>query len=452
MLENMVKKLSEKYVITTAQYGAALNKEFYQNIKKYCSINDAKLIVVPTSGKNITEEPILHPILQEDSNLLITDSYKFNNNLKLKDFGVRPQAINIFTGLDRFAQGDTSYIMPGTKQFLKYIANSHNTHPKALISTGAITHPYYNERHRIGRIAKEDHSYGMVVVEKLNNTYFHFRQVRAMKNGKFTDLGMNYANGRKPTRAKTLAMIPGDVHVPYLNKEHKKATFEQMEYFKPEKLFLHDLFDGQSISHHYQGDNATYYKMSKLQGLDLEKELKETLKVLSEYSSKIKGDVFIVPSNHNEHLDRYLQEGRFIRDKGNDLIASQLYVGLLQGHNPLEYGFNLIGQVPSNVHFLNRNDDYKIRGFQLAKHNDKGASGARGSQRSAEIANGKSILGHSHTPSIIRNTYTMGTSTDLLLDYNAGYYSAWVNTNAVLYEDGSVQLINTLKGSKWRLL
>lgn len=450
MLENMVNNLVKKYLITSAQYNADLNKELYSSMKKYCVENDSQLIVVPMTGKNITEEPILHPTLQEDPDIIITDSYKFNNNLRLRDFGVRPQQINPLTGLERFAQGDTSYILPSTKQVQKYIANSLNELPKTLITTGSITHPYYNERHRVGRIAKWDHEYGGVVAEVENNKIFHLRHLSAMKNGKYTDLGFNYENNRKPRFSRAEALIIGDSHPTILCKKHYKATKEQISVLKPKRIFLHDVFDGMSISHHYKGKNGDYYRAWEKQGLNLEKELKLTLDTIKQYAEGYKGEIYIVASNHDEHLNRYLDEGRFIRDKGNDLIASQIYSGYLQGLNPLEYGLSLVGELPSNITFLDRNDDLKIRGYQLSRHGDRGSSGGRGSQRSNEAAHGKSIVGHSHTPSKIRKTYTVGTSTILNPDYVKGYYSSWVNTNAVLYSNGTVQLLNTLKGN-WRL-
>ena len=449
-LEDKVNKLVKKYVVTTVQYNAPLNNEFYKSMKNYCAVNEAQMIVIPTTGKNITEEQILHPTLQSDTDILITNSYKFNNNLKLTDFGVRSQQINPLTGLERFAQGDTSYIMPGTKQVMKRVANSHNSAPKALMTTGALTHPYYNEKHRVGRIAKHDHRYGMIVVEVEDNNLFHFRNVKSLKNGKFIDLGKLYDGKWKPKKVRALAEVFGDIHPYQLNKVHQQASYEQSKQLNTENLFLHDTFNGYSISHHYKGANSVAYKVAKTQGLNLEEELKETLSVLKDYSANTKGNIYIVPSNHDEHLNRYLDEARFINDKGNDLIGAQIYVGYLQGQNPLQYGLSLVGEIPKNITFLNRNDDFKLKGYQLNRHGDRGSSGARGSQRTHEIANGKSITAHRHAPEIIRDSYVVGTSTDLVLDYTEGYYNSWDNTNAILYEDGSVQLLNTLSNGKWK--
>jgi hypothetical protein len=314
------------------------------------------------------------------------------------------------------------------------------------MTTGAITKPNYNTRHRIGRIAEQDHTYGFVYVETKGNKYFHFRHVRSLKNGNFSDITGEYKNGKHYKSPNVKAMVIGDLHPYDLDPVHKKVTLEQIQRFKPEAIFLHDTFNGRSISHHYHNHNIRKFEVFKEQGLNLENELKLTLKELKDYAGATKGDVYIVASNHDEHLYRYLDEGRFVGDKGNDLIASQLYTAVLQGHNPLQYGLNLVGKVPSNVKFIERDSGLKMLGYELGHHGDEGANGGRGSPRSIENANSKSITAHGHSAFIIRDTYRVGTSTHLRLDYNKGY-SSWTQTNGLLYNNGTVQLLNTIRGN-----
>ena len=452
-LEQVVDKLAKKYIITTAQYNAGVNKNFLKNIELYGEINNAEILIIPTSGKSILEEEILHESIRGYQQ--ITKEYSLNKNLKVKDFGARPQQINPLTGLERFAQGDKSYIMPGTKQVLKYVANSYDDIPKAIMTTGAITLPNYNLRHRVGRIAKQDHTYGFVMVEVKNNKYFHFRHVRALKNGNFSDITGSYKDGKFFKNPGVRSIVLGDIHPYDLDPVQHRINMEQIKTFKPKEVFLHDVFNGKSISHWYEGHNIRKYEVYLEQGLNLEKELRKTLNIITQYS-KVAGKnnkVYIVASNHDEHLYRYLDEGRFVGDKGNDLIASKIYTGILQHPNSrefaLQYGLSLVGKIPSNVVFLSRDSGHKVLGYELGNHGDLGANGGRGSPRSIENANSKSITAHGHSAFIIRDTYRVGTSTKLRLDYNRGGYSNWTNTNALLYDIGTVQLINTINKS-WR--
>ena len=434
----------KRYVITSAQMGAGYNKNLLKNIDKYCSDNGAELIILPMKGKSVHDET-LHPDLVV-RNVVDKDCY-LNKNIKIKNHYITPQQINPLTGIERFAQGDKSFIFAATKQVLKYIANSYDNIPKAVLTSGALTHPNYRNN-RIGRIAKEDHEYGFVVVEKENNTHFHLRQVKALKNGNFSDILGYYKDG-KAYKPKAKALVIGDLHPYDTCVKHEKNTLEQVKYFGGKiDLYLHDTFNGRSISHHYNNRNIRQQEVFLEQGLNLEAELGETLKVINKYANSTKGKVYIVASNHDEHLYRYLDEGRFIGDKGNSYLGALLYASAVDGNNPLEFGLKYVGVLAKNVEFIKRESGHKVLGYELGNHGDLGANGGRSSLRSIEIANAKSVTAHGHSAFKIRDTYRVGTSTKLRLDYNLGY-SNWTQTNAVLYDDGSVQLLNTIN-NRWK--
>jgi hypothetical protein len=137
-----------------------------------------------------------------------------------------------------------------------------------------------------------------------------------------------------------------------------------------------------------------------------------------------------------------------MQDTQNAYLAAKLFVAKVDGDDPLVAGLALSGQLPENVRFLKRDEDYKVRGWQLGSHGDRGPNGGKGSIRSKETAEGKSITGHTHTPEILRDTVVVGTSTYLRLPYTVGP-SSWMNTNALLYDTGTAQLVNIIDGS-WR--
>ncbi len=314
--------------------------------------------------------------------------------------------------------------------------------------TGAVTHPYYNTRNRIGKIALKDHEYGAVLVDVKSPTNYVMRQIKAFRNGKFSDIDGTYTPIKHIPNTGVEAMVLGDIHPYDTDPAHEKVSLNQIQILKPKKLFLHDTFNGKTISHHNVGKSIT--RNSEAGNLTLEDELKYTAKILKKYAKSMNefGDVYIVASNHDEHLFRYLDEGRFVGDKGNDHIGSILYTKTLEGHNPFEYAMRELYDVPENVKFLTRNDSMRIRGYEMAHHGDLGANGGRGSVISIENANGKSITAHSHSAMKKRDTYKVGTSTHYRIGYNRGL-SNWSQTNAVLYESGQVQLLNTIK-RKWK--
>jgi hypothetical protein len=443
-LEEKINTMVQRYVITSAQKGAGYNKQLLKNIDKYCADNNAELLILPLNGKSVLDER-LHKDLELRK--IIDGDYTLNSNIKVKNHYISPQQINPLTGIERFAQGDKSFVFGSPKQVLKYVANSYDVIPKAVLTTGAITKPYYKDN-RIGRIAKEDHEYGFVVVELEDKNYFHLRQVKALKNGNFTDVLGSYNNGRR-YKPKAKALVVGDLHPYHTDPVHEKCTLDQIKYFGGGlDVFLHDTFNGLSISHHWEGHNILKEQYHKKQGLNLEKELITTADAINRYANSTKGKVNIVASNHDEWLYRYLDSGRFVGDAGNSYLGALLYAASVDNRNPLEFGLKYVNHLYPNVVFLERDKGFKMFGYELGNHGDLGANGGRASPRSTEIANAKSITGHGHSAFKIRDTYRVGTSTHLRLDYNKGY-SNWTQTNAVLYADGSVQLLNTIaKGWK----
>lgn len=438
----------KNYVITAAQRGARINQEFLTNLDLYAQTIKAEVIVLPMSGKSVTEETLAEGL---ETYRTITSDTVLNRNVRISNFEVKPQQINPLTGVDRFAQGDRSVIFAGTKQHLKYVANGNTSMPKAIMTTGAVTHPNYRMSHRIGQIAYRDHEYGAVVVQLRNQGKFHFRHIKAQKNGRFYDINTQLHQGELLEVGDVPAMVIGDIHPYDTDPKHLRATFDQIAWYNPKAIFLHDAFNAHSISHHYEGHSIEKAKVAARQGLKLRDELEYTAKVIKGFCDAQEqhgGTVYVVKSNHDEHLYRYLDEGRFIDDPANARVACQLYLAALEGADPLEVGLRTYLPEANNLIFLQRDEDLKVRGYQLGNHGDLGANGGRGSMRSIEAANGKSITGHTHSASKIRDTYKVGTATHYRIGYNRGY-SNWTQTNAVVYDNGQVQLLNTIAG-RWR--
>lgn len=414
----------KRYLITSAQKGATPNKEFLETLEGYAKHNSVnEIIVLPMAGKSITDE-VLHPYLQEKDYSFISSDHRLNDKIKISNYEIKPQQINPTTGLARFAKADISTIFASPKQVYQPIPNHSHKVPKVLLTTGACTHPRYNMNNRIGRIAERDHEYGAILVETGLRQEYNFRHLKGQKNGKLIDLNYQY-DGTHMTKTQPEVLILGDLHNGCTNKKVEKANFQMIHDYKPKKLVLHDVFDGSSISHHEMGQLVT--RAQKHNQLNLEKEIKSLHDKLHEYSKAMgNNQIYIVKSNHDEFLDRYLQAARFVDEPQNAYFASKVLTAMIEGYDPLEYSMSMVGTIPKNVTFLSRDEDFTIRGLQLGNHGDKGANGSRGSFRSLEAAFGGSVTGHGHAPYMSRNLYRVGTSTNLDLGYNVGL-SNWMN-------------------------
>lgn len=439
-----------RYVVTTAQCNIGPNKKYLSSLEKICSEQNADLLILPVRGVD-NKERDLDPVF--DNYTVIQGDKKLNNKIRIKDFDLRPNQIQPLTGLGRFAQSDVSAIVAAPKIAQKVIPNSNTNLPKVLMSTGAVTMPNYKRTHRINKVAREDHTYGAVMVEIVNGTKYHFRHLNALTNGQFVDLGMKYNGNKTPVHVRPPAMILGDWHSGDTNKQVRAETFRMLEEYNPKIVVLHDLFNGHTINHHNQGKILTQYlDAQNRKGKFLPEELTEAASELEEMVTHLSPDaeIVVVKSNHDQWLYDYLDKQEYTKESHpfNHSEALRISQEIIRGRDALEAGLEIYMQNMDRVRFLDINEDYKILGWQIGNHGHKGAHGARGSLRSIENANGKSITGHSHVPGIYRDTWSVGTSTDLQLDYNTGY-SGWMNTHALLYDvgrQGKPQLVNIING------
>lgn len=437
-LEDLIKR----YVITGAQYQAGVNHQFLDSLDTYAKHNNAEILVLPIKYKK-TDEEVLHERLQQYR--IVTDNLSLNSNLQIAHYAVRPQSIEPITGFSRFAKTGKTTIFASPKQRLKVLPN-HLDLPKVLMTTGFVTKPQYDSGFAISSKARADHKFGAIVVEVEDKNIFHYRHVDSQVNGKFYDLGVLY-DGKKMSKNHRGFLVLGDYHGVDVDPQVHQENLRIIERYKPVGVVLHDLFDGQSINHWSQGkslDLAREYNTTKL---SVESEVKETLHVLKELSSALPRDskIYVVKSNHDERIDRWLNEGRYLGEPQNYVIGHRLWLAAYEGKDPLYTAMGLLGDVPKNVEFLSRTDQLKKYGVELGFHGDERMNGGRGSIASKEHAYGKSVTAHVHSPEVLRDTYVVGTNTKLNLGYNSGN-SGWMHTSAFVYPNGKVQMFNYIKG------
>lgn len=437
----------KRYVITSAQCAAGVNSQLLETLQGYCSHNKADLIVLKMPGKTIREDILSSSLGGFD---ILDGSYKLNRKISIKKWNVKPQQIRPLTGLARFTKRDHSTIIASPKQELRTVPNTNKSgkFPKLLLTTGAVTHPRYNLEHRVGTIAKEDHKYGALVVEIVNDTAYHVRHLAALKNGKVYDMGTLYDGKNVIEGSRLELMVLGDWHTGDTDSKVAGATIKMIEEFQPKGIVLHDFFNGHSINHHNAGRIIELYQDYKESGRSLEMEVSECAEELKEFLQEIPKDskIYIVKSNHDIWLDRYLNEGRFIKEPQNVKFASMLLHDIIDGADPLKTAISYFMDVPNNVEFLEEGSDKRVLGWYIGFHGHQGANGARAGKQTYEDAGERTISGHLHYPELYRNNVRVGTSTKLELRYNSGGVSSWFNTHAFLHPNGKPQLINIIDG------
>lgn len=454
--ENVTEELSNSKVLflTTAVNGQFAHQKFMDSIATFCKKNKAKLALLPSHdpAHNLDNEIEWHfdSRIVEEMHPIIFEDYNLNSNLHISGVRINAKQINPTTGLSRISQGHGSFIFASPKQSLEFIPNSNVKMPHAMMSTGSCTLPNYKTTKgnslRTAFLAHYDHVIGGIIVEIKDDKIYHFRQVQADKNGKFIDLGIEYSG--KGTRKVAGDLIMGDYHAGEHDEVAVKGNEDLAKRVKSKRVFLHDMFNGNSISHHEQHNIVVRAQRAKQDEVSLEKELQVTSEQIDRVGSwpSVK-EIVMVKSNHDEFLIRWLQDARFNKDPLNFQMGCKLADLAVDDVDPLQAGIETVRPLKHSkkVTWLQRDEDYKIAGIECGAHGDKGPNGSRGTKKNLEKAYGQAIIGHSHTPGILRGIFQVGTTSKLHLGYNVGP-SSWVHCSCVIYPNGQRQLINFING------
>lgn len=447
-LNDEIKKY-KKFVITTAVMGKEVNKPFADSLRNYAKRNNALLIALPcedvvSRGKKTSKTLEISPELS-DFRVVFKDTY-INNNLCLCAIKVSAKQINPLTGLDRLTvQRQASIIVASPKVFLKYVPNMHYDIPPALMTTGAVTiNNYDTDRYmskRTSTLAEGDHAYGAIIVEVADEHIFHFRHVRASSYNSITDMGIDYLSDGSVQPMDNTVMVMGDSHTGYHDKELHVSIMEAALKSGVDTIFLHDIFNATSVTHHDKGKGITRAIKAKENKLDLKLECTAIRNYLNNII--LHGmDAYIVSSNHDHMLLRWLEEGGYINDPLNYEMGVSLAAAAIKGHDPLKYAIeNEIGYKEERVHWLKEDESCKVYGVECSNHGSAGANGSKGSLQIFEKGLGNCVVAHTHSAAIIRDAYCVGTVGVMDQGYNRGL-SSWTRTCCLIYKNGTKQLIN----------
>lgn len=445
-------------VITSCINDTPINLEYFESLVKYTEEKNYQLFVIPIKYMNpsamnmnstVSYPPIIHPYL-------LQTTVKFGDQFKIiGDCNIQATATHPLTGIDGLCEGMTTIVGHPILQF-KTLAVNHWRDPIILSSTGCISNNNRYSASKAGYRASFHHTFSAVVIE-LDNGFYHLRHLMADDNGGFADLDEYWSkDGMTPTEVD--AIVFGDEHVIFADEEVYQASFfsenSLVHKLRPKYLIRHDVFDAISCGKHDVNNFFNRYKKHNNGSLaNVETEIIETLRHL-EVSTPEWATTMIVGSNHDDHLDQWLNQ---YGEPKNDYINAELYYHMMY-RKLKEYKSGLdvrkafqiyaedIYKVDDNIRFMY--DGFAIHDIQLSSHGHQGPNGSRGSASNLSKIGEKNVIGHSHSPHIIGNTYQVGLSGTKAMDYAKGSPSSWLHTHCVIHKNGTRQLVNIVKG-KW---
>lgn len=443
----------KKYVITTAVADSKADKNFLKALDNYAEKNDAQIVIMPCESVTNSFEKktaIFDPVFNDEKYLFVQEDSELNENITLCSIQVSAKQIKPITGLQRIGNREGSYVFASPKQFLEYVPSGNSrTKNFAIMTPGACTLPsYYTDTFvskRLSYIANFDHTMGAIIVEVLDDQYFDFRQIQSDPDGSFIDMGIQYSPSGS-TKEVPSNIILGDLHGVKVDRDALDYFLDVFNSLKVKSVFAHDIFDGYSISHHIRDIYEKSVRASDGEQ-SLEIELQDTYDLLDKILNFMQPEtLYVVKSNHDEFLTRYLTAGRYVEDPENHYLALKIATALFEDKDVLQHAFETVrdGELDKRIKFLDREDSVKIGGVECAAHGDLGLNGARASINSIEKVYGNAVVGHTHAGAIQRGVFRVGTLSKLNLGYNKGP-SSWTHTCCILYENGQRQLINYVK-------
>jgi hypothetical protein len=440
-------KRRNTFIFTWAQNETPVHSNFFDNLIAYSKHKKAGLHVIAGRYRNPTSvftDQDRDTWTKEVLPFLDANRHSIHKYLQvLSDVKISPTASMPLSGFNSFT-GLESCIIGHPRMHLASLPVLPNYPNKLLLSTGACTVENYTDS-KSGKKGEFHHSLGCVIVE-LDGDHYHIRQITADSNGNFYDLFSRVKDGNveKNTKGCEVAVL-GDLHIRQVDKKAEESSFKLLDVMKPKYTVIHDIFDGQSISHHTKNYPFQLLELEESGSDNVEEEIKE---MFAWVNKRKKYNLVIPAANHNDWLDQWLDKNdwRKERNKKAYLKYANVKAEGLAKKGLVAY---LIDKEFEDVITLDYNGSFRVLGWELALHYDKGANGSRGSATQFKNLNTKSVGGHGHSAFRYDGSFAVGTLTLMDMGYNKGL-SSWTKTNVLIYPDGKAQHVHFINGKFYR--
>lgn len=445
-----------RFVVTAAQNNTRTHKGFLRSLETYCAHNDAKLLVQPVHYKNISLYTANQQYQKYWARLvqpyLVDSRIDLGNGVILRaDINIAATAAQPLSGIQPI-EGQNWVIIGHPQMAMEPVASPGTMAPKRVYTTGACTVANYSET-KLGAKADFHHVHGALVVE-LQNGRAWIRQINADGRGRFYDLDAFYTPEGVTTGHRAATLITGDEHIKAHDPNVKWATYDAPDSItatlRPEVIVRHDVLDAYAGSHHHESDDVLQFRKYWQRDHDFRAELDQAVAFIDE-TTPSGTENWIVPSNHDDHLQKWLARVDPRKDPQNALLIHELkalqYRDALEGGDGSAMRLYMQPRLQSTTYFLDRSTPAVRLGVDMSQHGDVGTNGSRGSARALAKTTYKMVVGHAHGARIIQGVMQVGTSTGRR-EYELGL-GDHSNTHALQYRNGKRTLVDILDG-QWR--
>jgi len=443
----------KRLIVTAAQNNTDVDSKFFKSLKQAAKYYKCEIAVIPIHYKNTTlftrAEDYLKSWDKSVSDYLVHTDIDFNNHVVRSDVRINATTLWPLSGKESHG-GDMSVIFGHPQVALEPVATPADHLPKRLFTTGAITLPNYTVTDA-GEKARFHHVQGALILEKHKGSVF-VRQLNSDESGAFYDLDSKFTPRGHTGGHRLLSLVTGDEHEKwnvvkketYLNKNSIVKTL------KPEFIARHDILDGYAGSHHHEKNPMVQFKKFHNGDNDYRQEIDNVVSFINKTTPSY-SKTLIVPSNHHDHLLKWLMSVDINKDHTNALFALEMNAlmreACLRGENYDPFYLYLKERLTCGFEFLDRNESYLVGGVDLSQHGDVGSNGSRGSAKGLSKSTYKMTIGHGHGARICKGVFQGGVSTGKM-EYERGL-SDHSNTHIIQYKNGKRSILDILDG-RWR--
>lgn len=449
-----------RYVVTWAQNATPVHKGFLAALLAFCKHNKAELVVIPGRYKNPTStwdasQENAETWAPEVTPYLFAQRKALHRHLHvIGDLKIQPTMQQPLTGLEGLTHSE-SCVVGHPRLAFRTVATPAHRMPKILASTGAVTVANYTDS-RTGRLGAFHHTLGAALVEVCKER-FHLRQLNYSERfAGFIDLDTAYmADGSVAPAAATQALVFGDAHWRFVDKEVERATFRHLcRRLAPGTLVWHDVLDAYAVNPHHAGDPFVARAKHLAGYTDIQQEVEATIDWIQ---TRGKGHQnVVVASNHDNMLRRWVTRADWKTDPTNAEFYLETALAMLRSTKMTRKGTSTLdpfqqlvnARGADNVLCVPAGNSYQVADIELGLHGDQGPNGARGNIRNLRRIGPKVIIGHSHSPAINEGAYQVGTMTALSLEYT-GPVGGWLNTHCSIDAFGKRHLHTCVDGEFW---
>lgn len=451
----------QKFIVTAAQNNTTVSPVFDQ-LKQLANELDAALVVLPVHyNKNAfsaavdSDDEYFAPEVKPY--LVDSDSWLGGEMLAriMPSARVLPTAkYPINAGRDLMA-GELVNIIPSTKQQMLTKPRMPSQPISESWATGCCTVYNYTES-RAGSEAEKQHVFGGLFVQ-IDNGRVDVTNLRQGDDGSLMlldsgEFGFDVYSYGTDTDYRP-AVVLGDLHCEMQDQLAYNKTLNWLRTLNPSLVAVHDILHFETRSHHNRKSGKHLYKMQVL-GQTVHNDLIKVIEQLNQIAETT-DTVYIVESNHNSALDNWLDDSAY--NPKNDPINAKLYYllnyamceALEAGHDKtaLELAFTDVleranlPELAANIEFGSMGVSKVVNGYDLSQHGHKGQNGSHGNTTLFSKWNVKMVTGHTHSPMIVGDVYTVGVMAKLNQGYNVGGASSWNHANIVLHPNNTCQLV-----------